>query len=186
MAIGKSIKNSAEGLNWLLVVGFLGIVWLMIYGNLQTVRYSQLSARYPQDTVTITDAGVALTSASGLTNPVVSSVVVINSTGDGTAISSGNYTVTGITLYSTATSQYNDSEVNVSYTVSYDSQAQIDSDAVITNMTTGTKVYYGFMPTLFTIMAIILLITILLALLAIVMHIVHKGKGNSKESYSSE
>ena len=30
----NAAKNSAEGLNWLLVLGFIGIVWLMIYGNL--------------------------------------------------------------------------------------------------------------------------------------------------------
>lgn len=31
---GKAVKESAEGFNWLMVLGFLGIVWLMIYGNL--------------------------------------------------------------------------------------------------------------------------------------------------------
>jgi putative exporter of polyketide antibiotics len=105
---GKTIKNSAEGLNWLLVVGFLGIVWLMIYGNLQG---------------------------------------------------------------------------NLGFTAG--SQGDNDTNDVIQNMTSGTRTYYGFMPTLFTIMAIVLLITILLALLSVVMHIVHTGKGKS-EGYGGE
>ena len=32
----KAINNSTIGLNGLLILGFLGIVWLMIYGNLST------------------------------------------------------------------------------------------------------------------------------------------------------
>ena len=32
---GKAINNSTLGINGLLVIGFLGIVWLMIYGNLE-------------------------------------------------------------------------------------------------------------------------------------------------------
>ena len=31
---GSAVKNAGEGLNWLFVIGFLGVVWFMIYGNL--------------------------------------------------------------------------------------------------------------------------------------------------------
>ncbi len=34
--VTKQISESANILNLLLVIGFLGIVWLMIYGNLST------------------------------------------------------------------------------------------------------------------------------------------------------
>ena len=33
---GKAIQNSTIGFNGLMVIGFLGIVWLMIFGNLST------------------------------------------------------------------------------------------------------------------------------------------------------
>jgi hypothetical protein len=34
MGFGDSVRKAGDGLNALLVLGFLGIVWLMIYGNL--------------------------------------------------------------------------------------------------------------------------------------------------------
>ena len=33
-SFGKAIQNSTIGFNGLMVIGFLGIVWLMIFGNL--------------------------------------------------------------------------------------------------------------------------------------------------------
>ena len=103
---GSAVKEAGEGLNWLLVIGFLGIVWLMIFGNL-----------------------------------------------------SGN-------LGFTAGSQgYNDTE------------------QVIANITSGTRSFYAFTPTLFVIIGIILLITILLALLGTVMKVM--GAGKSKGGFAS-
>jgi len=94
-----ALKDAGEGLNWLMVIGFLGIVWLMIYGNL-----------------------------------------------------SGNLG------FSSGTSGYNDTQT------------------VISNLTAGTRTFYSYSGTIFTVMAIVLLITILLSLLFVVMKIVNMGK----------
>lgn len=36
MGFANKVKQSGAGINALLIIGFLGIVWLMIYGNLST------------------------------------------------------------------------------------------------------------------------------------------------------
>ena len=104
--MGNTVKKVMEAggiLNVLMVLGFLGIVWLMIYGNM-----------------------------------------------------SGNLG------FAAGTDGYTNTQ------------------AVITNMTTGAKTFFNFAPTFFTITAIVLLITILLGLLSIAVYIYksYSGKGS--------
>ncbi len=106
MDVAKKVQEAGMILGALGVIGFIGIVWLMIYGNL-----------------------------------------------------SGNLG------FASGTTGYNNTE------------------AVITNLTTGFGTFFGFSNTFFTIAAIVLLIFMLVGLLAIVMMIA-KGKSGKNSGYA--
>jgi len=185
MGFKNELKNAGEGLNWLMVIGFLGIVWLMIYGNLNgNLGFKQDSASYTGQAITLIDgAGEAPAGTTGKVNTALSNVIIINATG-GETLTAANYTTSGSYIIASATSSYNNTDVNVSYTVTYDSTGKVDTDTVINNLTAGTKTFYSYSGTIFTVMAIVLLITILLSLLYVVMKIVNMGK--NKGGFASE
>jgi hypothetical protein len=179
MSAKQAIKDAGDNLNYLLIIGFLGIVWLMIYGNLSgNIGFGQTSSGYVNQTITLSTAGASPAGTSGKVNPALSNVVVTNAT-SGKVVVAANYTYTGAT-FTNLTGEFGGQSVNVSYTISYDTAGKVDTDTVIGNMTSGTKTFFGFSNTIFTIAAIVLLISILLGLVAVVMKIVNisKKKGN--------
>lgn len=99
MGFANKVQETGKGLNAIFVIAFLGLIWLMIFGNL-----------------------------------------------------SGNLG------FDSGTTGANNTET------------------IISNITDGTVVFYGFAPTWFTILAIVLLIVLLLSLLAIVLKIAGSGK----------
>ncbi len=182
MKVSKRVIEAGLILSGLAVIGFIGIVWLMIYGNLSgNLGFTQDSATTSLQELTLANNSiVTLTGTVGKVNPTVSSVVVINATG-GETITSGNYTLTATTITGTAgiTTAYNGTAVNVSYITTYDSPGQVNTENVISNVTGGFGTFFGFSNTFFTIAAIVLLIFMLVGLLAIVMLI---AKGQKKKS----
>lgn len=179
----NKIRESGDILNILLVIGFLGIVWLVIYGNLSgNLGFQQTSTAFTNDTVVLNGTGNLPASASTSQNPSLTNVIVINATA-GELITSGNYTIVGATIYASATVDaiYNNSEVNVSATLKEDGTSAVNSNNVINNVTTGVTTFFTFSNTLFTISAIVLLITILLGLLAVVVVL---AKGGRKKGFA--
>ena len=171
----KKIQETAGVLNMLLVIGFLGIVWLMIYGNLSgNLGFSQTSSSFNNETINMT-GGATPAGAQSRVDGSLSNIVMTNATG-GEAIPSTNYTVSGVAITNT-TSENADNNVNVSYTVTYDSANDVNAETVISNLTTGVTTFFGFSNIFFTITAIVLLITILLGLLAVVLSILKATKG---------
>lgn len=186
MAYSNKIQNVSNGINALLILGFLGIVWLMVYGNIESADlYSdRTSSSYSNETITLQSAGDTPAGASGsLENPVISNVIMTNASG-GKIIQSANYTVSGVVFYNATDGQYDGTDVNVSYTVSYDGTSTVDTHNLIRNMTGGSKTFFGFSDTIFTIMAIVLLISLLLILLGIVLKISSKKTGGSNSNFS--
>ncbi len=174
--VTKQISESANILNLLLVIGFLGIVWLMIYGNLSgNLGFPSDSTSFINETINMTGTGEIPATAQGRVNGVLTNIRIYNNS-DGVFIESGNYTIVGLNIINT-TYQFTTGKVNVSGTVTYDSVSDIQTEAVIGNTTQAVGTFFTFSNTFFTITAIILLITILLGLLAIVLQIVKSTKG---------
>ncbi len=187
MDVEKKVKEAGLILGALGVIGFIGIVWLMIYGNLDgNLGYTQdTNVTSLQELTIANNSVITLNGGIGKTNPATSNLLMINATG-GETITSGNYTVTGTTITGSATMTlaYNGTAVNISYTTSYDSSGKIASDGVITNLTGGFGTFFGFSNTFFTIAAIVLLIFMLVGLLAIVMMIAEGRKKKKETGYS--
>ena len=186
--VSSRVRESGLILGGLGVLGFIGVVWLMIYGNLSgNLGFGQDSELTPLQELTLDNlTAITLTGTSGRVNPSVSSVVVINATG-GETITSGNYTLTDTTIIGsdTMTVSYNNTAVNVSYTTTFDSTGLINTEAVIDNVTGGFGTFFEFSNTFFTIAAIVLLIFMLVGLLAIVMTIA-EGRGGKGSGFAGQ
>ena len=148
MDTAKKVKDAGLILGGLGVIGFIGIVWLMIYGNLSgNLGFTQDSTAFINETITLDTPGNIPSTAQSRTNPTLSNVQVYNES-DGVFIASGNYTVTGVTFTNT-TFQFGGVNVNVSATVIYDSAGLINTEGVITDITGGFGTFFGFSNTFF-------------------------------------
>ena len=152
MEINKTVKQIAS-------VAILLLGLLLVFGNLSgNLGFTQDSASTPVQQLTLANNSiVTFTGTVGKTNAAVSSVVVINATG-GETIAAGNYTLTNTTITGSATTDYNATLVNVSYTTTYDSDNQINSEEVITDVTSGVTNLSDKFGTIFTLLGVILLV----------------------------
>ncbi len=173
--------------NTLMVIGFLGIIWLMIYGNLSgNLGFQQSSLAFQNETINLSDAGNTPASALNRIDASLSNVTITNAT-RGEVVDAGNYTITGLIINASGpiVRTYNNSNVHVEYIVTFDSDADRSAEGVIRNLTEGANTFFGFSNVLFTITAIVLLITILMALLFLVLEIARAVKERgSKSSFS--
>ncbi len=160
-------------MGWVLglgVIAFILLILVIIFGNLQgNVGFKQDSVGFINETTNFTVAGTTPTTATGRINGVLSSVIIINGTiGTSEVIPANNYTITGVLIQADSTSSYLGYEINITATVSFDTQAQIDADSVILNYTQSATNTSGQFPTIGTILGIALLLLILIALLVFV------------------
>ncbi len=192
MDVAKKVQEAGMILGALGVIGFIGIVWLMIYGNLSgNLGFSDTTTTYSNEsgyavsgtTYTLTNGA----STSGFVSVSVTSLwnATFNGTGGQHLIAVGNYTVssTAGTIVGAAGRTYNYSDVNATYVVTHYSDGKLNTENVLTNVTTGFGTFFGFSNTFFTIAAIVLLIFMLVGLLAIVMMIA-KGKSGKNSGYA--
>ena len=192
MDVSKKIKEAGLILGGLGVIGFIGIVWLMIYGNLSgNLGFSDTTTTYTNETgYAVNGTTYTLTHGTSTSGFVSLSVTALynatfNGTGGQQTLLSGNYTVgsTAGTIVGAAGRTYNYTDVNATYVVTHYSTEKLNSEGVITNMTSGFSTFFGFSETFFTIAAIVLLIFMLVGLLAIVMMIA-KGQKEKGSGYS--
>ena len=166
----RSLKG-AEGIFLaLLTIGLMGLLFLIIYGNLSgNLGWTQDSSSYINQTINLSSAGGIPAGAQDRVDGSLSSVVVTNATADGELIPSTNYTITGTTINASSTVSMNfDHNVNVSYTVSYDKPGEINTEAVIANLTGGATEFFTFSGVWFILTAITILIGIVLGVIALV------------------
>ena len=183
----KKVQDAGLVLGGLGVIGFLGIIWLMIYGNLSgalvfpqtnTTTYTNESGYAINDTTyTLTGAGLSGFRSLGVTAAYNSSSGLITV---------ANYTVSSTlgTIVGAAGRSENYTGVYLDYTVTRNGQIEETTDSTIGNITEGFGTFFGFSNTFFTIAAIILLIFMLLGLLSLVMSIVGKQRGGRSGGYS--
>ncbi len=189
MDVAKKIQDAGLILGGLGVIGFIGIVWLMIYGNLSG------NLGFASQTTTFTNEGgygingTTFTLRNGTITPGFESLSVasvVNATGGGT-IGTANYTVdatAGTIVGSAARLPFNWTQANITYTVTFKAAGERNSEAVIDNISTGFLTFFSFSNTFFTIAAIVLLIFMLVGLLAIVMTIAQGGKGKGGSGFA--
>jgi len=155
-------------IGWALGVGILAfilLILLIIFGNLSgNVGFSQDSTAFTNETIVFTDAGSTPATAQNRVNGALSGVVVRNATG-GEVVPSTNYTISGVLVIADGSSAYNGTNVNVSGTVSYDSQGLINSNSVIDNYSISATNTAGQFPVVGTIVGIALLLLVLIGIL---------------------
>ncbi len=178
--MGNALKDSTETFNGLMIIGFLGIVWLMIYGNLSgNLGFTQDSLGFNNETIELNDTGQIPASAQNRVDGTLSSILLHNqSTGE--LIPSTNYTISGVVI-TTEAGDYNTTDVNVSGIVHFNSDSELNTEGVIGNLTAGANTFFTFSNVLFTITAIVLLVTLLLGLLFIVLKIAKPGGKGDRE-----
>ena len=176
--VSEKVGEAGLILGALGVIGFIGIIWLLIYGNLSgNLGFVQQTDSFVNETILLDSAGATPAGAVGTVNGVITVNQMINQTG--TVIESANFTVSGIVI-TTATDEFNNTNVNVTYTNLRDSAGLINTDNVISNVSGGFNTFFTFSNTFFTIAAIVLLIFMFLGLLAIVVTIMRMQQGRNK------
>ena len=187
MEAERSLKGAEAIFLALLTIGLMGLLFLIIYGNLSNnLGWTQDSTAFSNETITLTNTtGVTPAGASGRVNGVITpSSVVMTNASTSELISSGNYTLTGVLFNATAGAEAGGKSVNVSYTVVYDSDADINTENVISNLTSGATQFFTFSNVWFILTAITILIGIVLGVIVLVKKSSSGGMGNKNRSRS--
>ena len=172
MGAEKSLKAAEAIFLALLTIGLMGLLFLIIYGNLSgNLGWTQDSASYANQTINLTGAGNIPAGAQGRVDGSLSSVVITNATGPGHIVDVGNYTITGVVINSsgaTGSSVYLDRNVNVSFVVAFDGTGERNTNSVIANLTSGATQFFSFSSVWFILTAITILIGIVLGVISLV------------------
>ena len=154
----KSIKTVIIGIGSVVI---LLLLLVLIFGNLSgNLGFSQTSSSVINETINLSSSGSTFAQVSGKSNPAVSSVVVRNATSGVIVLAGGNYTATSTTLTAVAESPFYDLNVNVSYTIAYDSDRLKDENNIIGNVTTGASNLSAKVPTALTLLGVILIVAV--------------------------
>ena len=183
MGAERSLKGAEAIFLALLTIGLIGLLFLIIYGNLSgNLGWTQDSASYSNQTINLTEEGSTPAGAQNRVDGSLSSVVITNATG-GEVVASGNYTIVGV-LISNVTSEFYGQDLNVSYVVAFDKSGEINTNAVITNLTYGATQFFTFSSVWFILTAITILIGIVLGVISLVRK--SSGGGLSGKASRSE
>ena len=160
-------------------IGFIGIVFLMIYGNLSgNLGFIPSSQVFGNETIALATTGATPQGVANVSSVTLSGIVMTNAT-SGVTVEAANFTVTAQEIFAVSGAAYEGVNVNVSYIATFNSNAAALAEGVITNVSGGFDTFFGFSDTFFTIAAVVLLVFMLLGLLALVSTIMG-GLGNNK------
>ena len=175
---GKTLEGAEAIFIALLTIGLIGLLFLIIYGNLSgnlgfaSSSNTTLNESNSYDLDSINT--VILRGLEGYQSFTVSEVWnITNETGTaGTQVlvGSGNYTVDSsagtVTRATGATSNYTD--INISYTTTFKGVSELNTDRVISNLTGGATQFFTFADVWFILTAVTVLIGIVLGVIALV------------------
>ena len=184
----KKVNQAGLVLSALAVIGFIGVIWLMIYGNLSgNLGFQDGSSAIINESIDLGVVnGLGVISDATNENFVSWNATVIYNATIGAGQGATNETLVEGTHYQifanngsfgNLTDTWN--STFTSYNVVRQADGEINSEAVISNITGGFGTFFGFSNTFFTIAAILLLIFMLIGLLALVMTIAKGRKGKS-------
>ncbi len=169
MSTERSLEGAEKVFLALLTIGLMGLLFLIIYGNLSgNLGWAQDSTSYVNQTINLSAAGNTPAGASGRVDGSLSSVVIVNASNGSYILTTGNYTIAGVIINASVASGFNDKNVNVSYTVSYDGSGELNTENVIGNLTAGATEFFTFSSVWFILTAITILIGIVLGVIALV------------------
>ena len=184
MGAEKGLKAAETVFLALLTLGLIGLLFLIIYGNLSTnLGWSPDSTNYVNQTINLSSAGATPAGAQNRVDASLSSVIVVNASNGSQILDTANYTITGVVINSTGTVakyHFHDHNVNTSYIVSYDGSGEINTEAVISNLTSGATEFFTFSGVWFVLTAITILIGIVLGVIALVRRTSTGGFGGKK------
>ncbi len=176
----ESINSAITFFIGVLVAGLVGLLFLIIYGNLSgnlgfsdetLTTTNETNAWLNQTAYTVTKAsdsnftgGFTITALFNATDGGVGnynlSIPLANATG---TASTGSYVSTDFFL--------NESNVSVSYTTTHLSRGELDTSSVINNLTSGATQFFTFANVWFILLGVSVLIGIVIGLLVLVMRI---------------
>jgi uncharacterized membrane protein len=148
----------------ILGLAILAYVIVLVMGTLGTASIlSGLSGSYVNDSLTVVDTGTNLTRNAypGCSATITS---VYNSTH--TLCASGNYSTTGCTI--TNLTGYCSGKWNITYTYTYNSQAQVGSRDILQNTSFGITSFFASISPVYAILAVLVIILILVVLVRVV------------------
>ncbi len=179
MGVVKQVENTTVTFVSLLALGLVGLLFLIIFGNLSNnLGFSQVAGTV-----------ITVTNETNLDNPPHANFTGyelsgFNSTWQSITItevhnaSTGNYiqfvpvanvsvTTAGVVTNATNTDYFN---ITISYTYhqNVDSQALSDTNNVITNLTSGAATFFTFANVWFVLLAIVILIIIVISVIRLV------------------
>ena len=168
MSKGKMPDGMRTALYWVVGLGSIALViliMLILFGNLQgNLGFTDDSHAFARITINFNSSGGTFADTAGKVNPTISGLAIVNATG-GETIPKSNYSVSGATITAVATSPWNNTNVNISGTLTYDSQEQIDSDYLINNYSKSGTNTASQLPTTGTIVGVSILLGVLIAVL---------------------
>lgn len=184
MGTEMQVNNTTKVFTSILVLGLIGLVFLIIFGNLSgnlgfssssSVRTNE-SNSYEINLTTETLLGQSVDGFQSLTVTVVH-----NATGgNGTIVPATDYNVSSTlgTIVGSPTRLNNWSDVNITYTITFDGESEQNTNQVIGNLTGGAVEFFSFSNVWFVLLAVVLLIVIALS----VVRVVKGSKGDSTMS----
>jgi len=171
MSVKESLKGAELVFIALLTIGLIGLLFLIIYGNLSgNLGFARSTATYTNETGAWLNATPYTITGEALPGYISFSVTGMwnASEGIGTVIPAANYTLDtdAGTIVNASVIIYAD--VNLSYTVTYKAITERNTEAVIGNLTTGATSFFTFSNVWFILTAITILIGIVLGVIGLV------------------
>ena len=166
----KTLKNAENIFMGLLTLGLIGLLFLIIYGNLSgNLGFGDVTETTINETgAWINQSGYTLTKATQADFTGSATVTVAYNATDGTVIESGNYTIDSDTGIVTNTTSVNWDDVIISYTTNHKSSGKKNTEGVIGNLTGGARQFFSFSEVWFILTAITVLIGIVLGVIYMV------------------
>ena len=170
MSAEKSLKGAEAVFLALLTIGLIGLLFLIIYGNLSgNLGFaSQTTSVTNESGYALNGTTYTLTSGTSTAGFLSLSVTLVHNASDGTVVNAANYTVDSTAGTITNATASNWETVNVSYVVTHKGVSERNTDAVIGNLTGGATQFFTFSSVWFILTAITILIGIVLGVIALV------------------
>lgn len=167
----KNVDDTTKVFTAILILGLTGLLFLIVFGNLtDNLGFTDISSTTNNESGFGINATVfSFSTASDDTFQSLSVDTALNAT-SGLVILSGNFTVdsTAGTIVGSVGRTNNFSNVTITYVTNFQSQGEVDTNNVITNLSGGAVTFFSFSNVWFTLLAVVLLIIIVMSVIAVV------------------
>jgi len=179
MGINTQVDSTTKTFTALLVLGLVGLLFLIVFGNLAgNLGFQRDSTSTDDESGHFINGTTSTLGSADDSNFVSASIVTVNNATDGALIGAGNYTFSSTgTIVGAAGRDANWTTVNISYITKSTSGSEDNTNSVINNLTGGAATFFTFANVWFTLLAVVLLIIIVMSVIGVVQR-------NQKSSFS--